>query len=93
MHSIIMYGSILGSTTGDAALYVDTCSGMSMFTLSAMSALLFQVLHLFLMVLAFDAFRRQSKLLWARVVGLHLLASSVVRSAKHGLLATDARGA
>lgn len=75
MGSVVMYGSLLATSVGEAVLYSDQCSEMSLFALSAVSSTLFIILHTLLSILTFDAYRRRS---WARfslVVLLHLGAS------------------
>ena len=75
MHSLTTYGSILGSAFGPATYFSDRCSFMSVFVNSAWLAFSFSVIHVALMVIFFDAFRRHSVVKRLVVFVLHLAAS------------------
>eukprot|EP00753_Platysulcus_tardus_P018579 PLAT6931.1.p2 GENE.PLAT6931.1~~PLAT6931.1.p2 ORF type:complete len:254 (+),score=127.98 PLAT6931.1:30-764(+) len=76
MYVLVMYGGILQYAGGLATLVAPQC-GMSLFLLNSMTAYLFAILHLLWMLLAFDAFRRTSRLQYAIILASHLLASAV----------------
>ena len=82
MYALLKYGSVLGSALGPGDLFSDACPGTSLFVVSAFAALAMQVLHVALMVCAFDATRRPSLspaargARWIAVLALHLAASS-----------------
>lgn len=73
--TILFYGSIISSSSGVGTLFSDSCSIMSTFVLCAVSALLMGILHICLMVLAFDGFRRQHPLKIAIPIFLHIIAA------------------
>ena len=56
--SVIIFGSILSNATGEATLFSPECEDISTFVLSSWTAFCFIFLQLFLMVVSFDAYRR-----------------------------------
>lgn len=58
MHIVMAYGAMLGTAvTSDAAFYWPACPGVSAYVTTAVTALLYSVLHVALMVVALDAWR------------------------------------
>jgi anterior pharynx defective protein 1 len=89
MHSLLLYGSILSNALGPGTLFADTCPYFSTFVVSAWTACFFGILHVALMVIAFDALRRKHV---ARRMLLHVLlhtlaiGSTAVNTAEGGCL-------
>jgi len=80
MYALMMFGSVLGSSLGEADLRLDSCPDTSLFFVNALVTLAMEVLHVALMVLAFDAIRRDSVTVrrlgrYLFVFVFHLLAS------------------
>ena len=80
MYALLVYGSVLGKSTGEADFFATSCPSTSIFLVEAFCTLAMQVLHVALMVLAFDAWRRKSDGIFrfkrvSSVLVLHLLAS------------------
>jgi len=73
-YTIMLYGTILSYSSGPGALWSDTCS-RSTFVVSAWTALVFCALHVVLMIIAYDAYRRSSVPRVLLVAGIHLIAS------------------
>lgn len=65
LHTILIYGTIVFNSLGPGTFFADTCPDFSVFVLSAWLAFCFGILHMELMILAFDAYRRKS---WPRIV-------------------------
>jgi len=106
MHTVMMYGALLGASGSEAAFYLDTCPQISMFTYTGLSsaflvypaiwrkivaccmtvaaaavvALFYSALHVSLMIIAIDAYRRGSRLLAALPFALHLVFGLLVRA-------------
>jgi len=78
-HSMIMYGSILAHASGRGNLMSEACGNISVFVLSAIMAVAFTVMHVFLSLCAFDALcaKKWIDLIWkfGVVVAAHLLLS------------------
>lgn len=72
---VLVYGSILGSALGPGALFSDYCPQMSTFVLSAWMSFCFGIMHIFWMILAFDAYRESSRAKLIVVIGSHLAAA------------------
>ena len=81
MYVLLMYTSLLWEATGPATLFSKACAGTDLFTIGALYALAFSLLHVMWSVVAFDAFRqlrsRTGTLQFAGVVVSHLAASLV----------------
>jgi len=75
MQTLMFYGSIIGSAWGSGTLFSPWCSAMSVFVLSAWMAFCFLLLHVFLMIIAFDAYRRNSPHRALGVLCIHMLAA------------------
>jgi hypothetical protein len=85
MHALMLYGSVLAASTGPGTLFAESCASMSVFVLSACLAFLFIFLHVSLMVVAFDAFRRHDLRRVGYVWGFHLIAAcSTIFNARSG---------
>jgi hypothetical protein len=65
MHTIMMYGSVLLASSGEATWYAETCPGLSMFVVTALQALCYHGLHVLMMIWAMDAYRRWT---WSRTL-------------------------
>lgn len=59
VYALIMYGGVLGASTEPGDYFTEACPKVSGFIVSAMLALLYQVLHIALSILMLDAVRRQ----------------------------------
>lgn len=75
MQTFVVYGSILVGAYGPGILVNDHCPETSIFVISSWIALFMNILHICLMIIALDAYRRKSKLMAAFVVVLHALAT------------------
>ena len=60
MHTAMMYGAVLSASGGEAAWVRDACPRINAFAMTAAQALLLNLLHVPLTVVAFDADRRWS---------------------------------
>ena len=60
MHTVMTFGAALAVSAGEEAWFRPACPSLNAFVLTAVTALLYTVLHLALSVLALDAFRRRS---------------------------------
>lgn len=79
MHTLMAYGALLSLAGGDEAFYLPACPQLSAFVSSAVVALLYNILHIALTVLALDALRRTLRW-WQLVPGaVHLAFSLIVR--------------
>ena len=80
MYALLMFGSLLGLSTGEADFFSASCPSVSIFLVEAFATFGMEILHVSLMVLAFDAWRRKqskaSKFFRISLVFIfHLLAS------------------
>jgi gamma-secretase subunit APH-1 len=80
MYALLVYGNVLGKSVGEADFYASSCPHTSIFLVEAYCALAMQILHVALMIVAFDAWRRKPQATsrgpkLAIVWTLHLLAS------------------
>jgi hypothetical protein len=89
MHTVMMYGALLGSAAGEAAWYLDTCPAINAYVLTAVVALLTNALHVTLMIIAIDAQRRASWRWVSLPVAAHLLFSliALLNGAHNGCVA------
>lgn len=76
MNAVIFHGAVLASSSGRGTYYLESCTGMNIFLTSALTALLYEVLHISLMHIGFIAFRKNSKGLITIVFLAHLVASA-----------------
>jgi len=78
-YALVMYGGVLGAALTPGDYFTEACPAISGFIVSAILALLFQVLNIALMVLMLDAVRNANQnmmlLKIAGIVGLHLAAT------------------
>jgi Aph-1 protein len=72
MQTVMMYGGIIASSVGEAAFYLPTCSQFSVYTLSAVNALYYNILNITFTIILLDGYRRQRKLNLVFPVILHL---------------------
>ena len=72
MHTAMMYGAVLSASGGEAAWVRDACPRINAFAMTAAQALLLNLLHVPLTVVAFDAYRRWSAARAAVPVAIHL---------------------
>lgn len=70
MQTVMMYGGMLGGASSEATFYIPSCTAMSFFTATAITALFYNLLHVGLMIIALDAWRRRS---WPRGVAVFAL--------------------
>ena len=78
MASVVQYGAVLAqAAAGPGSYFTANCTHMSMYLVSAFTALFFTVAHACLMLCAFDAARRRAPARWAGVVALHAGASAL----------------
>jgi anterior pharynx defective protein 1 len=73
--ALILFASVVWHGSGPGFLPAPACPSLSLFYLSALTALLFTLLHMALSVLAFDAYTRRVWWRVAFVVLAHLTAS------------------
>jgi len=72
---VMVYGSILAFSSGPGTLFANSCPNFSTFVVSSWLSLAFSVLHMFLMIIAFDAYRRRSVPRTLGVICPHITAS------------------
>lgn len=75
LHCFLYYGSLLSNSLGPAALFSSQCNFFSTFYIAAWNSFLFSLLHVFLMIIAFDAFRTRSLVKYCLMGFYHLSAS------------------
>jgi len=75
LHSAIMYTSILWESTGPGSLFLPSCTGTSIFVISAFMSLCWILYHIFWSVIAFEGFRLRNWFYFGFVVITHLVAS------------------
>ncbi|KAK1356323.1 Gamma-secretase subunit APH1-like [Heracleum sosnowskyi] len=73
-HAVFFCLSLLTPAFGPATFYVEKCSRMPFFLVSAMIALAFVIIHTFSMVIAFSGFAEQNKVDQMFVPIVHLVA-------------------
>ena len=76
MNAIVMYGPILASAGGSETYYISSCSSMNIYVLNAITSMLYEILHIIMMYVAFTGYRSGNELLIALVFVLHLGASA-----------------
>jgi hypothetical protein len=79
MQSFFYYAVILAHTLGPGALYSGKCTAFSSAFAAAWNALLFNSLHILLMIIAFDAYRQMFIPKIVIMILLHAAATSFVR--------------
>ncbi|KAL8098192.1 hypothetical protein AgCh_031093 [Apium graveolens] len=72
-HAVFFCLSLLTPAFGPATFYVEKCSRMPFFLVSAMIALAFVIIHTFSMVIAFSGFAEQNKVDQSFVPIVHLV--------------------
>ena len=65
MHTVMLFGAALSASAGEEAWFRPACPAVNAFVLTAVTALLYNGLHVALTVAALDAFRRRS---WRRAL-------------------------
>lgn len=81
MHSLMMYGSLVGSSTGSrGAAFSSSCERIPLVFSAAISTLALTMLDVALMVVAFDGYRKRSYLAIGAVAVIHLGVALSVRS-------------
>jgi gamma-secretase subunit APH-1 len=58
MHTVMMYGGVISASSDLQGWYRSQCPALNAFAASAATALLYNILHIPLMIIALDAFRR-----------------------------------
>jgi hypothetical protein len=76
--SFMFYAPVVARALGPGALFSPHCSAFSTTILAAWNALLFNAMHVLLMIIAFDAYRSMSPPRISAVVVLHAAAASFV---------------
>lgn len=80
MHSLMMYGSVVGSSTGSrGAAFSSSCESVPLIFSSALSTLALTVMDVGLMVVAFDGYRKNSVVAIAAVFVIHMGVALSVR--------------
>ena len=78
MYTLIMYGQVSSYTLVEpGTVYTEMCPAMSLYLTTALLCCFFSLLHVILMVLAFDAYREGSSVAGAMVLLFHFAASFV----------------
>jgi len=87
-HSIMLYGTIIAHAHGPGELLNDRCPSYNAFVAAACSALLYNVLHITLMILAFDAYRTMHPLKISALILLHAAAGafSILSNVSNGCI-------
>ncbi|KAG5375594.1 hypothetical protein IGI04_040190, partial [Brassica rapa subsp. trilocularis] len=79
-HAVFFCLSLLTPAFGPATFYVDICSKVPFFLVSATIALAFVTIHTFSMVIAFEGYAKGNKVDQVIVPVIHLSAGMLVRS-------------
>jgi len=74
-YALVMYTSVLWEATGPGTVFSPSCPTTNLFIISALLALLFSTMHIFLSLLLFDAFRMKDRRAIAIGWGAHLVIS------------------
>ncbi|KDP42808.1 hypothetical protein JCGZ_23750 [Jatropha curcas] len=85
-HAVFFCLSLLTPAFGPATFFIDSCSQMPFFLVSAIIALAFVTIHTFSMVIAFNGYAEGNKVDQFFVPVVHLVAGLVVKSKKLSLL-------
>ncbi|CEG36094.1 gammasecretase subunit aph [Plasmopara halstedii] len=73
MHALLMFGSLVGSSTGSrGAAFSSSCESIPLIFSAALSTLALTALDVALMVVAFDGYRKRSVLIITVVFGIHM---------------------
>ncbi|CAI9102925.1 OLC1v1001319C1 [Oldenlandia corymbosa var. corymbosa] len=78
-HAVFFCLSLLTPAFGSATFYVEKCSQMPFFLVSALIALVFVTIHTFSMVIAFNGYAERNKVDQLIVPVVHLIAGMLVR--------------
>jgi len=60
-YSVMIYGSVISHSWGSGTLFSEACPQISAFVVAAVNASIFGLLHIVVMIAAFDAYRRESR--------------------------------
>lgn len=84
MSTLLLFGQVIGVSIGPADLFV--CSGLSVFTYTALMSFAFGTVHVGLMVIAFKAHRRGDAMGRLEVYLMHgiLLYSTLLGELRYG---------
>ncbi|KAI3407480.1 uncharacterized protein J3R85_020961, partial [Psidium guajava] len=87
-HAVFFCLSLLTPAFGPATFFIDRCSKMPFFLVSALIALAFVTIHTFSMVIAFNGYAEQNKVDQVFVPVVHMVAAlmTVVNFASEGCL-------
>ena len=81
MHALLMFGSLVGSSTGSrGAAFATSCDMIPLILAAASSTLALTVLDVALMIVAFDGYRHRSILSIGAVLGIHMGVALSVRT-------------
>uniref|UniRef100_K3X4S5 Gamma-secretase subunit Aph-1 n=1 Tax=Globisporangium ultimum (strain ATCC 200006 / CBS 805.95 / DAOM BR144) TaxID=431595 RepID=K3X4S5_GLOUD len=73
MHALMMYGSLVGSSTGSrGAAFTKSCESVPLIFAAALSTLALTLMDVALMIVAFDGYRKKSFLAIGTVFVIHL---------------------
>jgi len=72
MHTVMMYGALIFASIGEPTFFLASCPQLSIFSWTAILALLYNVLHVTLTIMALDAFRKGSRALLLLPLAVHL---------------------
>jgi gamma-secretase subunit APH-1 len=86
MNAVVMFGPILASSGGNKTYYISSCSNLNIYVLTAITSMLYEILHIVMMYVAFHGYRSGNELYVALVVVLHLAASATtwINTSNHG---------
>lgn len=80
MHALMMYGSVVGSSTGSrGAAFSSSCESVPLIFSGALSTLALTLMDVALMVVAFDGYRKKSPVIIGAVFVIHLGVALSVR--------------
>ena len=79
MHTVMMYGALLFASSGEPTFFLASCPQISIFAWTAIVALLYNILHVTLMVMSLDAYRKGSRVLLLVPLAVHLTFGLLVR--------------
>lgn len=72
VHSVLFYGTLISYSIGPGTFFADTCPEYSVFVVTSWMACAYGIIHMLLMVIAFDAFRQSSIFKFLLVFTMHL---------------------
>jgi hypothetical protein len=84
MYALTMYGQVGSYTLSEpGTVYTEMCPAVSLYLTTSLLCCFFSLLHVMLMILAFDAYREGSQFGSAMIVSFHMGASLISLRSQH----------